>query len=92
MLRAIAGECDLTKTTLQHIKSVLSGIFTFARNEGAYDGANPIQDAMIPGNARDPEETHAYNLVQTESCCGYGIVLRTPRGRVARIGMVGLHT
>lgn len=64
MLRAIADECDLTKTTLQHIKSVLSGVFTYAKNEGAYDGSNPVQGAMIPGNARDPEETYAYNLVQ----------------------------
>ena len=64
MLRSIAAECDLTKTTLQHIKSVLSGIFTYAKNEGAYDGTNPVQGAMIPGNARNPEETYAYNLVQ----------------------------
>ena len=38
MLRSIAEDCDLTKTTLQHIKSVLSGIFTHAKNEGAFDG------------------------------------------------------
>jgi integrase len=64
MLRAIAAECDLTKTTLQHIKAVLSGVFTYAKNEGAFDGSNPVQGAMIPGNVREPEETHAYNLVQ----------------------------
>lgn len=64
LLRAIADECGLTKTTLQHIKAVLSGVFTYAKNEGAFDGSNPVQGAMIPGNARSPEETHAYNLVQ----------------------------
>ncbi len=64
LLRAIAAECDLTKTTLQHIKAVLSGIFTYAKNEGAFDGSNPVQGAMIPGIAREPEETFAYNLVQ----------------------------
>lgn len=64
LLRAIAAECDLTKTTLQHIKAVLSGIFTHAKNEGAFDGSNPVQGTMIPGNAREPEETYAYNLVQ----------------------------
>ena len=53
LLRAIAAECDLTKTTLQHIKGVLSGIFTFAKNEGAFDGSNPVQGAMIPGIARE---------------------------------------
>ena len=64
MLRAIAEEHDLTKTTLQHIKSMLSGVFTHAKNEGAFDGVNPVQDAKIPRNAREPGETFAYNLTQ----------------------------
>ena len=64
MLKAIADENDLSKTTLQHIKGVLSGIFTHARNEGAFDDANPIQGARIPTNAREPDETYAYNLAQ----------------------------
>ncbi len=42
MLRAIAEEHDLSKTTLQHIKSVLSGIFAHAKNEGAFAGVNPV--------------------------------------------------
>ncbi len=64
MLKAIADENDLSKTTLQHIKGVLSGIFTHAKNEGAFDGVNPVQDARIPSNAREPAETYAYNLAQ----------------------------
>src|SRR6266566_2067367 len=64
MLNAIADENDLTKTTLQHIKSVLSAVFTHAKNEGAFDGVNPVQDARIPKNAREPGETFAYNLTQ----------------------------
>jgi len=40
MLRAIAKANDLTTTTLQQIKSVLSTIFTYAKDEGAFDGAN----------------------------------------------------
>ena len=64
MLRAIAKERDLTKTTLQHIKSVLSTIFTFAKNDGAFDGANPVDDVLIPWDAREPGETHAYDLTQ----------------------------
>lgn len=55
MLRAIADDCDLTKTTLQHIKSVLSGIFTHAKNEGAYDGENPVEGARIPGTLANRE-------------------------------------
>jgi hypothetical protein len=64
MLNAIADENDLTKTTLQHIKSVLSAVFTHAKNEGAFDGVNPVQDARIPKNAREPGETFAHNLTQ----------------------------
>jgi hypothetical protein len=51
MLRAIANENDLTRTTLQHIKSVLSTIFTYARNKGAFDGANPVNGVLIPRRA-----------------------------------------
>src|SRR5258708_23516432 len=47
MLRAIAKANDLTATTVQHIKSVLSTIFTYAKNEGAFDGANPVDGVFI---------------------------------------------
>jgi integrase len=64
MLRAIATKRALTKTTLQHIKSVLSTIFTYAKNEGAFDGANPVDGVLIPRHAKEPGETHAYDLRQ----------------------------
>jgi integrase len=41
LLGAIAKEKDLARTTLQHIKSALSTIFIYAKNEGAFDGAKP---------------------------------------------------
>jgi hypothetical protein len=62
MLRAIAAKSNLTKTTLQHIKSVLSTIFTYAKNEGAFDGANPVDGVLIPRHAKEPGETHAYDV------------------------------
>jgi integrase len=62
--RAIAKEKDLTKTTQQHIKSVLSTIFIYAKNEGAFDGANPVDGVLIPRHAKEPGETHAYELAQ----------------------------
>ena len=46
MLRAIANENDLTRTTLQHIESVLSTIFTYARNEGAFDWARIVASVV----------------------------------------------
>jgi len=89
MLRAIAAECDLTKTTLQHIKSVLSAVFTFAKNEGAYDGSNPVHGAMIPGNARDARETYAYNLVQILRILD--VLPLHPRAIVATASFAGLR-
>jgi integrase len=47
------------RTTLQHCKSRLSGIFTLARNQGALDSPNPIQGSLIPKKAAAPEKTHA---------------------------------
>ncbi len=64
LLRTIAKEKDLTRTTLQHIKSVLSTIFIYAKNEGVFDGANPVEGALIPRHAREPRRTHAYDLSQ----------------------------
>ena len=89
MLKAIADENDLSKTTLQHIKGVLSGIFTHAKNEGAFDGANPVQEARIPGNAREPAETYAYNL--TEICGILDLLPVLPKAVVATAAYAGLR-
>jgi integrase len=89
MLRAIAKERDLTKTTLQHIKSVLSTIFTFAKKDGAFDGANPVDGVLIPWDAREPGETHAYDLTQVLQ-----ILDRLPliaKGLVATAAFAGLR-
>ena len=89
MLRAIADDCDLTKTTLQHIKSVLSGIFTHAKNEGAYDGENPVEGARIPRDAREPGETYAYNLVQILRILE--VLPLLPKAAVATASFAGLR-
>ncbi len=64
MLRAIAKKKDLTKATLQHIKPVLSTVFIYAKNEGAFDGANPVDGVLTTMLAREPGQTHAYDLDQ----------------------------
>jgi hypothetical protein len=46
---------------------VLSAIFTHAKNEAAFDGVNPVQDARIPRKAREPGETFAYNSSEIRS-------------------------
>jgi integrase len=49
----------LGRRSLQHAKSLLSGIFTVAKSRGWYDGLNPVQGALIPKRAKVPQETHA---------------------------------
>src|SRR5260370_38213474 len=90
MLRAVADENDLSKTTLQHIKGALSGIFTHAKNEGAFDGANPVQGARIPTNARESAETYAYTLAQI--CRLLGVLPRLPKAAVAPAPFSGLRS
>ena len=45
--------------SLKHAKSLLSGIFTYAKNLGVLDGVNPVQGAIIPRKAAAPAETDA---------------------------------
>lgn len=52
----------VSRTTLKHFKSFLSGVFTYAKNQGVFDGVNPIHEAMIPKKALAPGETHAATL------------------------------
>lgn len=61
LLQRIAAESDLSRSTLKHIKSALSAIFTHAKRCGAINGVNPIQDVSIP-KGRESEETYAYSL------------------------------
>ena len=59
LLADVHRENNLGRTTLKHIKSFLSGVFTYAKNQGVVNGVNPVQDAMIPKKASPPCETHA---------------------------------
>jgi integrase len=54
-------EKDLGKRSLQHLKSFLSGVYTFARNHGHFDGANPVTGVKL-AKTKAPEETYAYSL------------------------------
>jgi integrase len=61
ILASIAAKFDVSKTTLQHVKFLLSGIFVLAKNKGLYRGINPVQDVMLP-KVRGARETHEYTL------------------------------
>jgi len=49
----------LGRTTLRHLKSFLSGVFSYAINQGVMDGINPIREARVPKKAAGPADTHA---------------------------------
>ena len=53
---------QISRTTLKHIKALLSGMFTYARRVGALNGANPMQGVAIPKNANEARPTYAYSL------------------------------
>jgi hypothetical protein len=62
LLADIHRHSGIGRTMLKHIKAFLSGVFTYAKNQGALDGVNPVRDAMIPKKAAAPEETYAATL------------------------------
>ncbi len=48
LLADIHRKHGLGRTTLKHVKSFLSGMFTYAKRQGVLDGMNPVRDAGIP--------------------------------------------
>jgi integrase len=52
---------EFTRSTLHHLRSLLSAIFRHAIQQGYLTGANPIREASIP-KAPEGEETYAYSL------------------------------
>jgi hypothetical protein len=60
LLDGIGNEAKLTHRSIIHIKSLLSGIFTFAKRMGSLD-ANPMTGTEIPRGKADGK-TYAYSL------------------------------
>lgn len=52
----------MSRNTLKHIKSVVSAIFTLAKQQDYFRGENPAHDTAISPAAAEPEETYAYSL------------------------------
>src|SRR5258708_33227816 len=61
------GKEDLSRHSLKHAKSVLSGIFTLAKQLGIFVGANPVQGTATTPGARPPEDGHAYSLEEFQA-------------------------
>jgi integrase len=57
----------LGKRSLDHVRSLMSGIFTHAINLGNYGiESNPIHNLKILGKVRQPEDTEFYSLEEAE--------------------------
>ena len=50
-----------------HIKSVLSGIFTLAKQLDYFHGESPAREAVVNPKAAEPQETYAYSLGEIQS-------------------------
>jgi len=61
------GAGKLSRNTLKHIKSVLSGIFTVAKQQDYFQAANPARDAAINPKAAEAQETYAYSLEEIQT-------------------------
>ena len=61
------GTGRLSRNTLKHVKSVISGIFTLAKQQDYFQGENPARDSSVNPKAAEPEETYAYSLEEIQS-------------------------
>jgi integrase len=61
------GAGKLSRNTLKHIKSVISAIFTLAKQQDYFHGENPSRDSAINPKASEPQETYAYTLEEIQT-------------------------
>jgi integrase len=61
------GSGKLSRNTLKHVKSVISGIFTLAKQQDYFQGENPAHDSAVNPKAAEPQETYAYMLEEIQT-------------------------
>jgi hypothetical protein len=61
------GAGGLSRNTLKHIKSVISAIFTLAKQQDYFQGENPARDTAVNPGAPEPQETYAYSLDEIQT-------------------------
>src|SRR5258708_7706073 len=60
------GAGKLSRNTLKHVKSVISGVFTLAKQQDYFQGENPARDSAVNPKAAEPQETYAYTLEEIQ--------------------------
>jgi integrase len=66
-LTEIGKTGELGRNSLRHVKSVISGIFTLAKQLDYFQGENPARDTAIDPGAAEPQETYAYSLDEVQT-------------------------
>jgi integrase len=66
-LNQVAAPGKLSRNTLKHVKSVISGIFALAKQQDYFQGENPTRDTAIDPKATEAQETYAYSLEELQS-------------------------
>jgi len=66
-LNAIARSGTLSRNSLKRIQSVISGMFSLAKQLAYFDLVNPVQDTRIDPTAAEPAETYAYTLEEVNA-------------------------
>ena len=61
------GAGKLSRNTLKHVKSVISGVFTLAKQQDYFQGENPVRDAAVNPKAAEARETYAYSLDEIQA-------------------------
>lgn len=57
----------------------MSGVYTFARNHGYFDGAKPVTGVRVP-KTPEPDETYAYSNAEEQQMLK---VVKSAKGRLA---------
>jgi len=87
LLNVIAASTPLSHQTFKNVKSLLSGVFAFAKRMGAFDGVNPMEDTEAP-RGRPSVETHAYTSAEVTTMLG--VLDGTSKVAVALAAYTGL--
>ena len=64
------GKAKLSRNTLKHVKSVISGMFTLAKQQDYFQGENPARGSAVNPKAAEPQETYAYTLEEIHTILG----------------------
>jgi integrase len=55
-----SSDSQLSHQTMRNVKSLLSGVLTFAKRMGAFEGSNPMDGTEVP-KGQPSSNTHAYS-------------------------------